>query len=171
MHRLFSTVGLFLILSALSFGASSTGGKTILSPGVALPIGVDTGETAVGVSFGVLTPTDISPKFYWGGDFGLHFWGKVYSATESTTAFQFLPTVVYFGGSGGNLSPFIGLSAGPYWYVAQAAGAPGIDFLLLFRPGLIVNVGQTTKLWVEAKYGSLGGAFIVMPTVSLSISL
>lgn len=148
---------------------TTTKTRTILSPGFALPVAVDSGETGAGLSLGWLSQTEFSPKFFWGGDFGLHFLGKANSPTQSTTAFQFLPTLVYFGGTSGKIAPTMGLSAGPYWYVAQATGAKGIDFMFLFRPGLQLNVGQTTQLWLEGKFGSLAGELIVLPTLSLNL--
>lgn len=166
-------VSLFISGLATSAPASipATKSKSILSPGFALPVEVNSGETGAGVSFGWLSQTEFSPKLFWGGDFGLHFLGKANSPTQSTTAFQFLPTLVYIGGATGKLSPTMGISAGPYWYVAQANGAKGIDFMLLFRPGLQLNVGQATQLWLEGKFGSLAGELIVLPTLSLNFAL
>ena len=163
------TLLLLAVISTFSLSAPFAKGKTLLSPGFALPVAVDSGETGAGPSLGWLTQTESNSKFYWGGDFGLHFLGKANSLTESTTAFQFLPSVVYIGSGTGSLAPTMGLSAGAYWYVAQANGAKGIDFLLLFRPGVLINAGATTQMWLEGKFGSLAGELIVMPTLSVNI--
>lgn len=162
---------IFLLACVSTFALSSpfAKGKTLLSPGFALPVLVDSGETGAGLSLGWLTQTESNSKFYWGGDFGLHFLGKVASLTQSTTALQFLPSVVHIGSGTGNLAPTLGLSAGAYWYVAQANGGKGIDFLLLFRPGVLFNAGATTQVWLEGKFGSLAGELIVMPTLSVNI--
>ena len=47
----------------------------------------------------------------------------------------------------------------------------GVDFLMVFRPGVYWNIGKKVGLNGEAKFGSLGGVLIVMPTVNLSILL
>lgn len=175
--RKFITLSLvFFLFGKLGLAApastTSTGlGKTVFTPGFALPIAADTGETGGGLALGFLFQTEPSSKLYAGVDLGLTFWGKAYSATESTSALQLLPTAVYYLSSKPGFTPFIGLSAGPYWYVAQAAGAPGIEFVLLFRPGVVVPVSSSLSLNVELKYGGIGGAFLFMPTVSLNINL
>ena len=132
---------------------------------------VDPGETGAGLSFGMLWQTEPSSRLYVGADLGLHFWGKAFSTTESSTGLQLLPTVIYHLNAKSTWVPFIGLSAGGYWWVAQPAGGPGFDFMLVFRPGLMIPVSSTMNLSVEAKYGSLSGFFLFAPTVSLSLSL
>lgn len=171
MKTLFSLVFCALTLGQASFAApaASSSGKTLFSPGIAIPIALDTGETGVGFSFGLLWQTDSSSKLYAGADLGLHFLGKVNSLTESTTALQLLPTMVYFLGSKGVLTPFVGASVGAYWYVAQGGYPVGIEPLLLVRPGLMVQAGESTSLSIEAKYGALGGALVVMPTLSFNL--
>lgn len=171
MKVFFGLIFFALTLGMFSFAAPAnpSSGKTLFSPGLAIPIALDTGETGAGLSLGLLWQTEGSAKLYAGADLGLHFLGKVHSLTESTTALQLLPTLVYFLTSKGSLTPFLGVSAGAYWYVAQAAGFPGIDFLFLVRPGLMVQAGESTSLSVEAKYGGLGGDFVVLPTLSVNL--
>jgi len=164
----------FLFIVSPAFGSRATAsdsGKILFSPGLAVPLFVDPGETAAGLSLGMLWQTEPSSRLYVGADLGLHFWGKAFSTTESSTGLQLLPTVVYHLNSKPNWVPFIGLSAGGYWWVAQPTGGPGFDFMLVFRPGMMIQVSSSMNLSVEAKYGSLGGAFLLMPTVSVSLSL
>ncbi|NBT58023.1 hypothetical protein EBT16_04485 [bacterium] len=173
----FSLILLIALLGPIDqcFGAlapvPSHPGKTLFTPGIAIPIMADSGETGAGLSFGFLSQVDPSSKLYAGADLGLHFWGKALSLTESTTALQLLPTAIYLLGSKPNWVSFIGLSAGAYWYVAQAAGGPGIDFLLLLRPGVMLNLSPSLSLSIEAKYGELGGLFLFMPSVGVNLSL
>ena len=162
------------LFSKPSFGAraiSSDPGKTLFAPGLAVPLFVDPGETGAGLSLGLLWPTDLSSRLYVGADLGLHFWGKAFSTTQSSTGLQLLPTVIYQFNPRSNWVPFLGLSAGGYWWVAQPTGSPGFDFMLVFRPGVLIPISSSMGLSVEAKYGSLGGAFIFIPTISVNLSL
>lgn len=150
---------------------ASSSGKTIFSPGLSVPILADSGETALGISLGLLFPAEPGSKLFVGGDVGVHFWGKFLSPTASTTALQLLPTAIYHLGSKPSFVPFIGLCAGPYWYVAQATGGPGIDFMILLRPGIQMALGDSMTLTAETKYGSVEGLFVFIPTLSVNIGI
>ncbi|NBX83103.1 hypothetical protein EBQ90_08455 [bacterium] len=128
----FKTLLLLAVISPFALSAPFAKGKTLLSPGFALPVAVDSGETGAGPSLGWLTQTESNSKFYWGGDFGLHFLGKANSLTESTTAFQFLPSVVHIGSGSESLAPTLGVSAGAYWYVAKQMALKASIFFCSF---------------------------------------
>ncbi|NBX68306.1 MAG: hypothetical protein EBR01_05000 [Proteobacteria bacterium] len=142
---------------------------TYLQTGFVLPILPNNGETGFGISFGVLTQTDISPRLLVGGDFGLHFWGKI-SGTSNTTGLQLTPTAIYNFASSSKLAPYFGLSAGPYLEFGGLTGTEA-NFLLVFRPGVNWNVSKKMGINGEAKFGSYAGALIVMPLVNLNIYL
>lgn len=159
---------------------STSTSSTALTTGFAMPMLPDSGETGMGFAFGVLTQTEISKRLQVGADIGIHFWGKfsgLSNGDNSVTALQLLPTAVYTLGSDSTFVPYMGLSAGPYLYLnALKSGSltdtgSRVDFLVLFRPGLTWNIGKKVGLNGEAKFGSLGGAFIVMPTLNLNILL
>ncbi|MFM8315867.1 MAG: hypothetical protein ACKOA8_16425 [Deltaproteobacteria bacterium] len=192
MRKLFVTVTALMVVANLSFAAGKHTGRsgastttetvstststTHLTTGFAMPILPDSGETGLGLAFGVLTQTEASKRLYVGGDFGIHFWGKFAgNGDNSVTAIQLLPTAIYTLESSSAWIPYLGLSAGPYLYlnVLKDTGTTGtsIDFLMVFRPGVYWNIGKKVGLNGEAKFGSLGGALIVMPTVNLSILL
>lgn len=153
-----------------SVASATSPSSSHLTAGVAIPILVDPGETALGLNFGWLT--EAGSKLYVGADIGIHFWGKALGYTESLTGLQLLPTVVYHLKGSSKLTPYIGLSAGPYLYVSKPAGWPtGIDFALLFRPGLNWSITDSFVLNLEAKYGELGGALLVMPVASVAFTL
>lgn len=149
------------------------GASTSVSTGAVVPILPDTGETGFGVSFGILSQTSISPNLYAGGDFGLHFWGNATSNTDSLTALQLLPSIVYQVAKTATWTPYLGLSSGPYLYVSKGPVGPGIDFALFFRAGLNWNLGKKSGLNFELKYGSLAefSALIVLPTVNFSFQI
>lgn len=155
--------------TATSSPTSST--KMLLSPGLAFPLFLDSGETGGGLSSSFLWQIEPNSRLYAGADLGLHFWGKALSTTESSTALQLCPSALYLFGSKSSLVPFVGVSAGAYWWVAQATGMPGIDFMLLFRPGLMIQMSQSMSFNVVANYGSIGGAFLLMPTLGVNITL
>ena len=197
MHKLFLVVTSLILTANMSLaagkhatrsGASSTtetvstsyASDTSLTTGVTLPLLPDSGETGLGIAFGVLTQTEASKRLYVGGDFGIHFWGKfkgLSNADNSVTGLQFLPTAIYTLGSSSTFIPYFGLSAGPYIYInalkSDSVSETGtrVDFLLAFRPGFTWNIGRKVGFNGEAKFGSLGGALIVMPTMNLNILL
>lgn len=162
----FCLVGLGSFSSAMVPGA----GKS-LETGATLPLTPDDGETGFGFSFGYLSQTSISPHLYAGGDLGIHFWGKASSLTDSTTAVQLLPTVVYQVAKSSTWTPYVGFSTGPYLYVAKPVGGAGVDFALFFRPGINWSFGKTSGLNFEAKFGSIAGALVVLPTVNFSFQI
>ncbi len=195
MRKLFVTVTALMVVANLSFAAGKHTGRsgastttetvstststTHLTTGFAMPILPDSGETGLGLAFGVLTQTEASKRLYVGGDFGIHFWGKfkdLSNGDNSVTAIQLLPTAIYTLESNSTWIPYLGLSAGPYLYLnvikaGEITTSTGVDFLMVFRPGVYWNIGKKVGLNGEAKFGSLGGALIVMPTVNLSILL
>lgn len=156
---------------------STSTSSTNLTTGFTMPILPDSGETGLGFAFGVLTQSEVSKRLYFGGDIGVHFWGKfapLSSGDNNVTGIQVLPTAVYVLGSDSTLVPYLGLSAGPYLYLNALKGldtGTRIDLLTVFRPGLTWNVGKKMGINGEAKFGSLGGALIVMPTLNLNILL
>lgn len=192
MYQLFMVVITLVFTSHLGLAAeknrSSTGsasstekvstktiGDTALTTGFALPILPDSGETGFGFAFGVLTKTEASNHLFIGGDLGIHFWGNLVG-NSNTTALQLLPTVVYTLGSNAKVVPYMGLSAGAYLYLNALKSdmmntGTRIDFLLAFRPGVNWNINSKVGLNAEAKFGNLGGALLVLPTVSLNILL
>ena len=194
MRKLFLILTSLMITANLSLAAGKNNGRmgaststetistsnstTNLTTGFAVPVMPDSGETGLGLAFSVLTQTEASKRLYVGGDFGIHFWGKfkgLSSGDNSITGIQLLPTAIYTLESSSTWVPYIGLSAGPYLYlnVLKDTGSTGtgIDFLMVFRPGIYWNIGKKVGLNGEAKFGSLGGGFIVMPTVNLNILL
>jgi len=182
---------LFIVLTALVFGtnpsfaagkhgrsgastttetvAATPSSDTYLQTGLVIPVLPNTGETGFGLSFGVLTQTELSHRLYVGGDLGLHFWGKL-AEPSNTTGLQVTPTAIYLFGSSSNLVPYFGLSAGPYLEFGGATGTEA-NFLMVFRPGVHWNLSKKMGLNGEAKFGSYAGALVVMPVANLNIYL
>lgn len=149
--------------------ASRPAVDTFLQTGFVLPLLPNNGETGFGLSFGVLTQMELSPRLYVGGDLGLHFWGKL-SGTSNTTGLQLTPTAIYTLGSHSRWMPYFGLSAGPYLEFGGLSGTEA-NFLMVFRPGVHWNLSRKIGLNGEAKFGSYAGALIVMPIANLNIYL
>jgi hypothetical protein len=128
---------------------------------------------------------------YWGGDFGLHFWGfnplpNQSMSSRGAVGVQFLPTLVYRFDSlpGQNIKPFFGVSMGPNFYVVHATNTLGAStnqvasssathfyFELLARPGVDWEFTKTLSLSLETKVGILNWDFIFLPQASFSIKL
>lgn len=148
---------------------TSSAADTYLQTGFVLPILPNNGETGFGLSFNVLTKTELSSRLFVGGDLGLHFWGKL-SGNSNTTGLQATPTAIYTLGSASSFVPYFGLSAGPYLEFGGLTGTEA-NFLFVFRPGFNWNIGRKIGLSGEAKFGSYAGALVVMPVASLNIYL
>lgn len=185
MHKLFITLISLVVATNVSFASSKQGrtgaststesissspaSDTYLQTGFVLPVLPNTGETGFGLSFGVLTQTELNHRLFVGGDLGLHFWGKI-SGTSNTTGLQLTPTAIYTLGSNSNFVPYFGLSAGPYLEFGGATGTEA-NFLMVFRPGVHWNIGKKIGINGEAKFGSYAGALVVMPVANLNIYL
>lgn len=185
MHKLIITTITLCLVTQLSLASNKAGRlgastntesivgspatDTYLQTGLVIPILPNNGETGFGLSFGVLTQTEISHRLYVGGDLGLHFWGKI-SGTSNTTGLQLTPTAIYNFGATANWVPYFGLSAGPYLEFGGLTGTEA-NFLLVFRPGVYWNVSKKLGLNGEAKFGSYAGALVVMPVINLNIYL
>ncbi len=196
MHKLFLIVTSLVLATNLTLAAGKqsdrnkaststetvsthSGSGTFLTAGFAIPMLIDSGETGFGFSWGVLTQTEASNHLYVGADLGLHFWGKMLSVglssgSNSVTGIQLTPTAIYTLGSHSRFVPYVGISAGPYIYVNALDGidtGSRVDFTLAFRPGINWQLSKQLELNGEAKFGSLGGVFIINPTLSLNILL
>jgi hypothetical protein len=142
-----------------------------------------------GVNAGFLSQFGQS-GLYWGGDFGIYFWGinadsTIASNIRGAVSVHMLPSLVYRFSPlpGVSLRPFFGVSVGPNLYVfknTQAgpgagqvtdSGSTNFYFEILARPGIDWEFSQTFRLSAEMKVGVLNWGLIFMPQGNFSINL
>ncbi len=112
-----------------------------------------------------------------GIDFGINSWtfDSIPGANLSAVGLQMLASVVYQFPSViiKEIQPFIGLSAGPYVYVAKTpAGNPSTLYLeALLRPGILYQATSELAFGFEPKFGILGVSLVFAPQLSVNLSL
>ena len=161
MKKLFAITAMALTLGLSQPSSANAPNVYTLSPGLAFSSGW------VGPSFNsVIGIAPVSGhEFYVGIDLSadLYFPGgfAMYLGLLPTAWYQYqLPShpIKLVGGIA--IGPAIGMAAGSGLAVA------GVGLEVLFRPGVIFNMGDGDEIGVDLKLGVLGSSFIFKPTVN-----
>lgn len=137
-----------------------------------------TGSVGYALNLGALARLSGYDAIWVGADIGFNSWtfaSPVSWASVSAVGVQMLATAIYQFGSviTNDLKPFVGISAGPYVYVAQMpAGNQSIVYLeVLVRPGLLYQASSQLAFGFEPKFGLLGSSFVFAPQLSVNLFL
>lgn len=146
----------------------SSGSKSLyLSLAAALAVIPQSGETAAGIDYTIVT--QVAPSVYLGGDFGLHLWGAADKGTNNVTGLELLPTLIYmFGNADRVFQPYLGGAAGPY---IRMSSDTVVQFALLARPGANLSLSRNVGVNLEAKFGQLGTEFFFQPQAGILFQL
>lgn len=124
------------------------------------------GEAAPGVDVQVAGNLKTDFPIYLGAEVGLFFTTGRYSSAAVIPMLAKIYTPIALT----NAATFrVGGSMGPV--IATNGSYNGAGFALLIDPVLVLNIGRTVDLAMQARFGVMGGSFVVMPEFGLTFAI